>query len=129
MEYTPYYSQRDDIIAFAEESYGTTPEYLWQSDPDSAVLRNNTSGKWYAIIMDIKRSTFDLDGDGYIDVMNIKCKPEDKDILLMKDGFYPAYHMNKKHWVSILLDGTVDTEDILLLIENSYNMTFRGYKK
>lgn len=41
----------------------------------------------------------------------------------MKEGFFPAYHMNKENWISILLDGTVSADEIKPLLELSYQLT------
>ena len=117
-----YFTIRDNVLKFALENYGTEPEYLWIKTPDTCVLRNNPQGKWYGIIMDLPRSTFDL-GEGYLDVINVKILPEQRDILLMKEGFFPAYHMNKKHWITILLDGTVDIDTVTDLLDTSYDLT------
>lgn len=43
--------------------------------------------------------------------------------LRMKEGFFPAYHMNKENWISILLDGTVSADEIEPLLELSYQLT------
>lgn len=45
--------------------------------------------------------------------------------LLEEKGFYPAYHMNKEHWITIFLDGSVDDEKILSLIDISYDLTVK----
>lgn len=58
-----------------------------------------------------------------IDVLNIKCDPMMIGSLRMKEGFFPAYHMNKENWISILLDGTVSADEIKPLLELSYQLT------
>lgn len=87
------------------------------------------SGKWYAIIMRVKRQILGLDGEGFVDVMNVKCDPILVGSLRMKNGFLPAYHMNKDKWISILLDGSVTKEEILPLIDESYNLVMPKAKK
>lgn len=107
MAYNDNSINRDVILNYAFSTYGTEPEYPWESSPDNAVLRNTMSGKWYAIIMCVKRQILGLDSDGFVDVMNVKCDPILVGSLRMKNGFLPAYHMNKDKWISILLDGSV----------------------
>lgn len=116
-----YYTIRQDVLDFVQDNYGTEPEYLWVKTPDTCVFRNH-KGKWYGIIMDLPKATFDL-GEGYIDILNVKIQPDTRDLLLMKEGFFPAYHMNKKHWITILLDGTVDVDAIADLLDKSYDLT------
>ena len=91
MAYNDNSINRDVILNYALSTYGTEPEYPWESSPDNAVLRNMMSGKWYAIIMCVKRQILGLDGDGFVDVMNVKCDPILVGSLRMKNGFLPAY--------------------------------------
>ena len=114
---------RDKIFEWVNNEYGTNPEYPWEGDSLSAVLRNN-SGKWYGIIMRIPGSRIGLDSDNLIDVMNVKCDPMVIDSLLSENGFAPAYHMNKKNWISIILD-VVDADEIKGLIDLSYRLTIK----
>ena len=64
-----------------------------------------------------------MDGNGVVDVLNVKCDPTIIGMLRMQAGFYPAYHMNKEKWVSILLCGPVADDEIKELIEFSYQLT------
>ena len=63
--------------------------------------------------------------DRIVDIVNIKCDPIMLGSLLEEKGFYPAYHMNKEHWITICLDGSVDDEKILSLIDISYDLTVK----
>ena len=119
---------REEIFEYAAENYSTTPEYLWENDPVSAVLRNKTSSKWYAILMRVPRKTLGLPGKGEADVMNIKCGPLVSGSLRMQKGFLPAYHMNKDNWISILLDEAPE-EQITELIDLSYELTSGKIRK
>lgn len=49
--------------------------------------------------------------------------PEKVTQYLSYQGFYPAYHMNKKNWLSIILDETISDELILSLITESFEFT------
>lgn len=117
----PVKSFRDNILKYAADTYGTEPEYLWQRTPSFAVLRRRDSGKWYGLIMDLPRRTFGLDGGGDADVLNIKCDPLLASSLPDGRGYFPAYHMSKTHWVSILLDGTVPLGEIFSLVDVSFD--------
>lgn len=119
---------REEIFEYAAENYSTTPEYLWENDPVSAVLRNKTSSKWYAILMRVPRRTLGLPGKGEADVMNIKCGPLVSGSLRMQKGFLPAYHMNKDNWISILID-EAPKEQIMELIDLSYELTSGKIRK
>lgn len=108
------------ILRFAKKTYGTQEEYLWVRTPDAAVLRRPDNAKWYAVFMVVERRKVGLDGDGSIELLDLKADPLLIDALRTRPGFLPAYHMNKLHWVTIMLDGTVPVEDIYELLRHSY---------
>jgi predicted DNA-binding protein (MmcQ/YjbR family) len=62
--------------------------------------------------------------------INLKCDPEDAQALRAE---YPAitsaYHMNKEHWNSLYLDGSLSRELIFELIDHSYDVVVKGMKK
>jgi len=122
--------QRKHIIRYAQERYGVEPEYLWAENPNFAVFRHSATQKWFAVIMDVPSNRLGLPGETLVDVMNVKCGPVMAGSLLTEKGFLPAYHMNKDHWISILLDGSVPDEQIFPLLELSYdNVATRRRKK
>ncbi|MBO4412747.1 MAG: MmcQ/YjbR family DNA-binding protein [Clostridia bacterium] len=114
-------SLRDKIYSYVKDNYKSEIEYLWKSAPNFAVFRRNDNKKWYGIIMDIPYQKINVSKDGVVDILNVKI--DDwflKDSLLQEEGFYPAYHMNKEKWLSVLLDGKVNFEKICQLIDISY---------
>lgn len=119
---------RDDILQYALEYYGTTPEYLWAKYPGYAVLRHQSNKKWYAIIMDIPREKLGLPGGGMVDILDLKCDPLMSGSLLEEKGILPGYHMNKGNWITVLLDGSVEKDLILSLLDMSHELT-SGRKK
>ncbi len=110
---------RSSILTFAAETYQTVPDYPWERTPDCAVLRCK-NGKWYALIMPIPRSKLGLPEDTVCDVMNLKCDPLMLGSVLMQKGFFPAYHMNKNHWLTVLLDGSVPASRVIPALQMSY---------
>ena len=113
---------RKDVFEYVKKQYGTVPEYLWKESPESAVLRHK-NGKWYAVLMQVKKSKLELEGEGTVDIINVKCEPDMVGVLIETYGFLPGYHMNKEHWVSVILDGSMKNEDICRLIEESFALT------
>ena len=97
---------RKDVFEYVKKQYGTVPEYLWKESPESAVLRHK-NGKWYAVLMQVKKSKLELEGEGTVDIINVKCEPDMVGVLIETYGFLPGYHMNKEHWITMLMDGTV----------------------
>ena len=116
---------RDKVFNYVKETFGTSPEYLWQNTPDTAVLRHSENKKWYAIIMDISKRKLGIDSDEFVDIINVKCDPILISSLINNDGYFRAYHMNKTNWITVLLDGTIDLEKIISLINFSYELTLK----
>lgn len=114
---------REDIFKYTMETYGISSVHLWEKSPTNEVWRHENNGKWFAIIMDISGKRVGLNEDAFIDVMNVKCEPEMVSLLVSQPGFVPAYHMNKTHWISILLNGTVPDETVYHLLNMSYDLT------
>ena len=104
------------------KKYYDEPSFEWESYPDFGVFKNKDTKKWYALIMNIDKSKLN-DGEGSIEIVNLKIDENKIKQLLMKKGFYPAYHMNKKYWISVALDETLADEVILELIEESHSFT------
>lgn len=113
--------QRERVIRYAQDRFGTEAEYLWGDEPGFAVFRHSASKKWYGIIMDVPYGKLGLPGDGSVDILNVKCSPIMIGSLLSEKGFLPAYHMNKNHWISVLLNNCVPDDQIFPLLEMSYD--------
>ena len=115
------------VFDYCREIHKTLPDYPFEVS-SAAVLRHGDNKKWFAIIMDVKRSSLGLEGDGRVDVMNVKMKPEMVESFLKEKGFVPAYHMSKKHWISVLLDGSAEKDAIRFVLEVSYTLTAKKKK-
>ena len=118
----------EKILGYVYEKYGTMLEYLWEKFPDTFALRNNDTKKWYGVGMNVKRKV--LNGsDGEVMILDIKCEPSFKDLLISsKKGFYPAYHMNKEHWIAVVLDGSVGENEIYPIIDEAYALVSKKRK-
>lgn len=117
------YPQSNRITNLIIEKYGNKPEFLWKTFPGSGVFRNPTTNKWYLAILDVDRSKLQPDKKGLIEVADIKLSAENVEKLTKQKHFYPGYHMNKKYWISIILDDSVSDEEIMKLIEESHSFT------
>ncbi len=123
-------TEREYVIEYALNLPLTKVDNPFSEDFDTTVLRHSDTGKWFGIIMNISRQKVGLEGEGKIDVMNLKCKPEEAfDAREMCEAIIPAYHMNKKHWISLIFDNSIPKELMEALIDNSYELTKRGVKK
>ena len=114
-------SYRPDIIQYAKRKYKTRPEYLWARHPDYAVLRREDNAKWYGIIMNVPRTRLGLTGVDAVDILNVKCDMGMYEFLRDVPGILRGYHMGGT-WVSVLLDGSVDIDQVWALVNASYNI-------
>ena len=106
---------KQQFFEYCLNAYGTLPDYPFDEDFETAVLRHSDNRKWYAIVMRVSRRKFGFDSDEVIDVVNLKLPTEMFGSFGTTDGVYPAYHMNKLHWISVLLpDAPNDVIQFLL---------------
>lgn len=112
----------NDIINYVKNKYGDELEFLWEKSPKTAVVRRKSSKKWYAVILTLSKRKLNLDSDELVEVINLHNSPEEIEKLIDNKRYFPAYHMNKKHWCTICLDGTVELEKIYKLIDISYEL-------
>lgn len=116
--------QRAEILAYVREKFDTEPDYPWHKYPDYAVLRHK-NGKWYGLIMNVQSKKLGLIGNDNIEILNVKCDPVLNGFLKSMQGVLPAYHMNKDHWITIMMNSSFAKEDIYDLINSSYELTFK----
>ena len=109
------------ITKYIINKYGDKPEFLWEKFKDYGIFRNKNNNKWYAIIMKIAKSKISNES-GEIEILDIKVSEDTLKALLKEKGFYEGYHMNKKNWLTIILDDTITDSQIFNLIDDSYNL-------
>ena len=111
-----------EVVEYARKRYGDELEFLWERYPDAAIIRRKDNRKWYALFMTISKKKLGLDSDEPAEIIDLRF---DKDELPKRvDGkrYFYGYHMNKKHWITMLLDGSVPVEEILKYLDASYEL-------
>jgi len=114
---------RETIFKHVNETYDAILDYPFKKFPNYVALRHMSNGKWYGLMMNIPPNKIELSGEGEIDILNLKCPPELNGILRNRKNILPGYHMNKEHWISIVLERTDSAADVYDLIEQSFNLT------
>lgn len=116
-------SQAAALMAEIENQYGASPEFLWRRNPDYAVFRRTDNRKWFAVFLPgTPRERLGLPGGGTVDIVDLKCDPKLQGSLLDGRRYLPGYHMNKEHWLTVLLDGSVSMEELGALAAVSYDL-------
>lgn len=112
---------KQELLSYAKEYFQTMPEYPWEGI-SHCVLKSAVKKKWYAIFMRTPYQTLGIERKGSIDIVNVKANPSLITQLIDKQRYFPAYHMNKKYWVTILLDRNTDIEKAKELLRGSYSL-------
>ncbi len=120
---------RNELKKYILNTFGVTPDTPFEGSPDHEVFRHSANKKWFGLILDVKREKLRLSGEGFIDVVNLKCDKLMIGSVRMNKGVFPAYHMNKSSWISVALDGTADDELIKMLLGMSYELTMPKIRK
>ena len=107
---------KQSFLEYCFNTYGTSPDYPFDEDFETAVLRHGNNRRWYALVMRVSRRKFGLDNDEIINVVNLKLPTEMFGSFGKDSGVFPAYHMNKLHWISVLLPDAPD--DVVQFLTN-----------
>lgn len=112
------YSQ--SVIEYARNTYGDELEFLWEKFPKNAILRRKDNRKWYAALLTVSRSKLGAFPDEEIEVLDLRAAPEAIPDMVDGKRVFAGYHMNKKHWITLPLDGTLPAEEICAMLDTSY---------
>ena len=113
---------KQTFLDHCRTTYNTTADYPFDENFETAVLRHSNNHKWYTIVMRVSLRKFGFDSDEVIDVVNLKLPTEMFGSFGAADGVYPAYHMNKLHWISVLLPDAPD-DVVQFLVNVSFEAT------
>lgn len=119
---------KQEFLEHCLNTYGTTPDCPFSDDFETAVLRHKDNRKWYALLMKLSKKKFGFNSDEVIDVVNLKVPIELSSGFGAEEGVYPAYHMNKLHWVSVLLPNAPE-EVVRFLVSVSFELTEQKKKE
>ncbi|HEY2493187.1 MAG TPA: MmcQ/YjbR family DNA-binding protein [Paenibacillus sp.] len=108
---------KNSIIEYCLKKKGATKNYPFGPDP----LVIKIAGKMFALIFENK---------GDYSYLNLKCDPVIAENLREQhENIRPGYHMNKKHWNTITMDGSLPESDVFVLIDHSYDMVVKNLPK
>ena len=118
--------QSQSIITYVREKYGRELEFLWDSFPVGAIWRRSDNQKWFGIMMNVPINRLGVAGDEMVDIVNVRAEACN---LIDNEYVFPAYHMNKKSWVSVLLNKGLNDEKLFALIDESFVVALDKKKK
>ena len=112
---------KDDYIVWIKTYFGAEPDFPWSDTPEYCVFRCPNE-KWFALIMKIKYRQLGLSGDEEVWVVNMKASQHKIPNLIDKKSIFPAWHMNKKHWITVLLTAVTDFNKLCELTQKSWEL-------
>ncbi|MBW9212381.1 MULTISPECIES: MmcQ/YjbR family DNA-binding protein [Terrabacteria group] len=122
-------SIRYSLIKKAEKKFQISVDYPFQRNPEAQVFRIPNQKTWFALFLRISKRKLGMDSDEMVDIVNLKCDEFIAGTLRRNPGYFPAYHMKKANWISVVLDGTVPSDEILDLLEMSYDNCLKPKKQ
>ena len=122
------FDQTKEVIEYVKKKYNDELEFLWEKFDDNAIWRNKVNNKWYGLVLTVNEEKLGINSDRIIEIIDLRYSKEEIEGIIDNKKIFPGYHMNKKSWITIKLDNSVETEEIIHLIDNSYELSL-GKKK
>ncbi|MBR1890637.1 MAG: MmcQ/YjbR family DNA-binding protein [Clostridia bacterium] len=119
---------REKLIDYVSGEYGVQGDNPFADLLGSLVFRHKDNKKWFGLLMTIDFDKLNLQKSGKVDVINVKCDTMMKTAFLQQKGVYPSYHMNKEHWLTLVLS-EIEDELLKTLVDISFQLTKTKYKK
>ena len=110
----------DDVIKYVRDKYGDELEFLWEKFDDNAIWRRKDNKKWYGALLTVVKNKIGLEGEERIEIIDLRIDPQEVESIIDSKRYFSAYHMNKKSWITICLDGSLELEEIFKRIDESY---------
>ena len=121
---------KNEILQYIKDFYGVEVEFLWEATPENGALRNPKNKKWFAVLLgSLPKSKLGIKSGDQADDLNLKCDPIFNFAVVDNIRVFPGYHMNKEHWISVLLDGSLPFEELKALVDMSYEIVDRRVVK
>lgn len=111
-----------ELITYVRRTYGDELEYLWAKTPHNAVWRRKDNKKWYAALLIVPKNKISLSGDEAVCIADLRMEKEKIPSAVDGKTIFPGYHMNKAHWITVLLDGTIPSQKLYSLLDESYRL-------
>lgn len=114
---------KEELIEYAHTLGNIELDKPFGKFPKYEVLRHANNGKWFGLLMPVEKNKLGLSSTDSVEVIDVKANPEIISILKSNPGYLSAYHMNKNNWITLLLDGTIEKNEIMGLLKDSYDLT------
>lgn len=110
------------VMQYVADKYDTPLEFLWEKFSDNAVYRRKDNQKWFALLLIVAGNKIGLNNNNKIEILDLRIDPMQLEQTIDNRRYFPGYHMNKKSWYTICLDGSVEDDEIFERIDRSYEL-------
>ena len=117
--------QAKEIISYINQKYSDNPEYLWPKFPNNAIWRRADNKKWYAVILTVSAERLGFENQDTLEILDLRVKEKELENLIDGQKYFPAYHMNKKHWLTVCLNDSLSSDIIKHRIDESYLLALK----
>lgn len=114
-----------EIIEYVKTQYGDDLEYLWEKFSNNAVWRRKDNKKWYGALLVVSKIKLKLNSDEVVEILDLRADPTNISTIVDGKTIFEGYHMNKKHWITIILDYSLPTKEIIKFIDESFALAQR----
>ena len=113
-------AQAKALIEYVRVRYGDAPAFLWERFPDNAVWRRADTAKWYGALLTVSKRKLGFDSDELVEIIDLRIAPENRESLIDHKIYFPGWHMNKKNWCTVILDGSAPLAELQRRLDESY---------
>ncbi len=117
------YPQANRLAQWMQNVFHESPQPFSEKAKDYIVFQNHENQMMHAMVSTIPHAKMEGNSEEKIEVLNVKADPDDVNRYLSQEHYYPAWHMNKKNWISILLNDSLSDEEIQDLLSVSRGFT------
>ena len=117
--------QTKALIAHVKKTYGNELEFLWKKFSDNAVYRRADTRKWYGVILTVPRRKLEGASNEIVEILDFRIRPEEMQNIVDGKRYFPGWHMNKKSWCTVILDGAIPLEEIYERLAESYALAVK----
>lgn len=131
------WDQSNRIAEGIRKEWGVEPSFPWERDPGSGTFSCRENGRWFGVLLPVAFGKLRApeesagparDREELVEVINLKGDPDRIPELTKTRGIYPAWHMNKTHWISVILDDTLTDDQVMELIRESHRLVTEKHR-
>ena len=113
-------AQAKALMEYVRMRYADELEFLWAKFPDNAVWRRKDTAKWYGALLTVSKRKLGVKSDELVEIIDLRLAPENMEALVDHQTYFPGWHMNKKNWYTVILDGSAPLKELQRRVDESY---------